>query len=290
MRMLTIGEVARRLGLAVDTVRRMADEGVIESERTCGGHRRFREDVVEAYERKTRPAARRARHMRVQAPRQGTPTRVARGAARLSFDDDFPAEQPDDTDTPPVEETAVSKPDLSRLRRQVEMATKIVQAMQIPFEARTMKHADKPEAEATRLDRYKTYGMSCILHGTPGSERSKVIAELDKAVTGEAFPTWVPESEAMEIVRGLVDDILKPGRDRARRDAQAADEARKRERLIEHGLSHARMRTSRGSDEQAAEEALEEVEEALREDVQSSWSERRVCELADEILEEWDED
>jgi excisionase family DNA binding protein len=41
MKMLTIGEVARRLGLAVDTVRRMADEGVIESERTCGGHRRF---------------------------------------------------------------------------------------------------------------------------------------------------------------------------------------------------------------------------------------------------------
>lgn len=39
---VSIGEAAEIIGVHVTTLRRMADEGVIESTRTPGGHRRFR--------------------------------------------------------------------------------------------------------------------------------------------------------------------------------------------------------------------------------------------------------
>lgn len=43
---MTIGAVAQRTGLAVSAVRFYADEGLIESERTDVGHRRFRRSVI----------------------------------------------------------------------------------------------------------------------------------------------------------------------------------------------------------------------------------------------------
>lgn len=44
---LAIGETARRLGVAVETIRRWESQGVIASTRTPGGQRRFPVSEVE---------------------------------------------------------------------------------------------------------------------------------------------------------------------------------------------------------------------------------------------------
>ena len=45
-RMLTIGEVAARAGVATSALRFYEDEGLIRSERNAAGHRRYRADVL----------------------------------------------------------------------------------------------------------------------------------------------------------------------------------------------------------------------------------------------------
>jgi MerR family redox-sensitive transcriptional activator SoxR len=45
-RTFTIGEIARRAGVATSALRFYEDEGLIHSERTAAGHRRYRADVL----------------------------------------------------------------------------------------------------------------------------------------------------------------------------------------------------------------------------------------------------
>ena len=47
-RLLTVAQVADRLGVSVNTVRRWADQGFIPVARTPTGHRRFDPDQIEA--------------------------------------------------------------------------------------------------------------------------------------------------------------------------------------------------------------------------------------------------
>jgi excisionase family DNA binding protein len=50
-RLLTSAEAARRLGVSVSAVKRWADDGTLQSERTAGGHRRFHASEVERLRR-----------------------------------------------------------------------------------------------------------------------------------------------------------------------------------------------------------------------------------------------
>jgi excisionase family DNA binding protein len=49
-KLLSPGEVAKRLGVHPKTLIRWSDAGKIPSVRTLGGHRRYRESVVKAIE------------------------------------------------------------------------------------------------------------------------------------------------------------------------------------------------------------------------------------------------
>lgn len=49
--LLTSTEVARRLGVTAATVKRWADDGLLECERTAGGHRRFTQEAVDRFRR-----------------------------------------------------------------------------------------------------------------------------------------------------------------------------------------------------------------------------------------------
>src|SRR5438132_13395155 len=57
-RLLTIGQVAKRLRVSVDVVRSLTDNGQLRAERTGGRHRRYRSEEVERYRAKGRAPAR----------------------------------------------------------------------------------------------------------------------------------------------------------------------------------------------------------------------------------------
>jgi excisionase family DNA binding protein len=305
MNLLTIGEAARRLNLAVDTVRRLEQEGVLKATRTRGGHRRFREDVIEAFARRNRPAARRAKRIRRSAPRppaRREPANVFndpiwRDDSDPDLDDlpedpdpdawldDLPEDDPDDyPDQPVPAQTTQPPPRVPQVPAWAEALSKF------KFEVPTMKQPTEAEKRTERLKRLKATGVAAIPYDTPASERSKVIADLEKYVTAERLPDWVSDLEATRIVQGHVQEILQPYREQAEREASQAANEKKRQQLIDDGLWHARMNTITGWDDTPAEEAREAGAKALRAEVTSTWSTRRVRDRVDEILADWDDE
>src|SRR6266566_2958724 len=53
-RLLSIGEVAKRLRVSIDVVRSLTEDGTLRAVRTGGGHRRYRPEEVERYKTKAR--------------------------------------------------------------------------------------------------------------------------------------------------------------------------------------------------------------------------------------------
>lgn len=53
VRFLTSAEAADRLGVSTSSIKRWVDDGTLVSERTAGGHRRLRSEVVEAFARRS---------------------------------------------------------------------------------------------------------------------------------------------------------------------------------------------------------------------------------------------
>ena len=198
MRMLTIGEAARRLDLAVDTVRRLERDGILMAERTAGGHRRFREDVIAAYASGQRPPAKRVNLLRPQRRRRPAATEPAtifndplyRDEPVTDEDgypeeDDYPEDGPDwDED---LGEVPTTRPDLPPPHWGVS---------NLQFEVPKMKQPVRSDEAAARLKRYKAHGVSCIPYDVPASWRGKVIAEVDTFVTASRFPDWVSDAEA----------------------------------------------------------------------------------------------
>jgi excisionase family DNA binding protein len=83
-RRLTSKEVARLLGVSEASVKRWADGGLLPSERTAGGHRRFRpEDVARARHKGFADEGKRAGRRRAPAPPRAD-ARTAADAAELS--------------------------------------------------------------------------------------------------------------------------------------------------------------------------------------------------------------
>jgi excisionase family DNA binding protein len=71
---LTIGQTAKRLGLEVDTVRKLERAGKIRAVRTRGGHRRFTEEEIDRFRKGRRNvgAAKTKRRRSHRTPRRPT--------------------------------------------------------------------------------------------------------------------------------------------------------------------------------------------------------------------------
>jgi excisionase family DNA binding protein len=293
-RWLTIGQAAERLNLAVDTVRRLERDGKLEAERSTGGHRRFREDVVEAYRKRHGRAARTV--SRPPAALKPVPQPWRRPEPDLP--EAMFADEPYEDDEPPAWEDATDD-EIPPTVSPTPTVRAPVQSFLSTMNAEASDMLDRIQADAAlaRLKRLKAGGLSSIPYGVSGSWRAKVIADLETFVTSSRFPDWVAEGEAAGIVRARVEEILKPQREESTREA--AETARQKEEkdredtvrsLIEHGMQHARWNTITGWEHTPAEEAREEVEEALRDEVKPNWTRQRVEDRVDEILSKWDEE
>ena len=146
--------------------------------------------------------------------------------------------------------------------------------------------------------------MAHIPYDVPPRWHAKVVAELERRVTTENIPSWVPSHKQHTVVRGVVEDVLKPYDDevaqqKARKEAEAAkatakaaakEEANRHiQALIDHGTRYTN-RELREFDAGIRWKVRRDVEEALKEEVKADWGEEDVEELVDEVLDEWEEE
>ncbi len=306
-KLLSVGQVARRLYLSEDKVRALADDGEIASQRTTGGHRRFTEVAVARYEARQGSSAQRKK----QAPKR----QPAKAAAAPFFDD---SGDEDEEIFDEFEESAkydVTAPRLAQTRPPARSPAAPTAS------ARDHKQEDEEERrrqaaeEAARLQALKAYGATSIPYDVPVAVRSKIVEELEAYVTSERLPAWVSTWEQHTLVKGCVDAIVDAYRKRVKEEAEqaraeesrktaaakasrAAQEAaskakaeaeRRVQELIAHGKKYAEggLREFTGLDRW---EIRSEIEKALQEEIEADWSARAVEDLVDELLDEWEVD
>lgn len=308
---LTIGETARRLGLEVDTVRKLERAGRIRAVRTRGGHRRFTEEEIARFRKSRRKGTSSrgtgrsrstTRHPRRGALTQGRHPRTGeflpKGVEFVEDFDDFeelpaPGDFDDDLEPEVYVPPPAQPPPLP-----------VVDAPQPLFPPRPAPAPPSPPpvtrgrpeasfADQLRLQTIKGYGKAAIPRNAPPEWEGKVIADLERFVTTTQFPADLSYLKASEIVQARVSEVLRPWReaeDKAARQKKAKEEAdRLRTALITHGNDYARRETT-DWDWSASNEARDEVKKVLEREVEHDWTEREVEDAVDEVLDEWDDE
>ena len=277
---LTIGQAAERLGLAVDTLRRLENDGLIKAERTPGAHRRFSLEAIEDF-RATQQAPQKPPPVPPRPksrPRPPAPVRSEPDESWDDWEDDFVYEPP-----PPRPRA-----------REFSWSPPRVETPAAPAETPAARVDEKPEDDSKRLNAIKQHAAAWIPYDIPDRWRAKVIEDLEAYVTAERFPAWTPDWEARAIAQGRIEEVLKPFRDELAAEAARREEARNAERrvaaLIDHGTDDARRETSLGWDYTPAVEARRAVEEELKARVKPDWTQRRVEKLVDQVLADWEDD
>ncbi len=311
-RQLTIGQTAKRLGLEVDTVRKLERDGKIRAVRTRGGHRRFTEEEVDRYRKSRRRTgtAKSGSRRRQGTARRSTSARIApnrhpRTGEFAARDACFPDDLDDlDEDLPDDEFDEDLRDGIYSAPPPAPPAPRVVQPPPAPvprpslFEARPAPVVPARDTFTEfvgqlRLQRIKGYGRAAMPYGLPAEWQGRVIAELERYVTAIQFPADLSDAKAAEIVRARVTEVLRPYHDaveKGAREKQAKDEAdRRRAALIVHGNEYARRETLEW-DWSATSEARDEVKKVLDREVQHDWTEREVEDEVDEVLDEWDDD
>jgi hypothetical protein len=275
-KLLTIGQVAKRLRRSVDYVRRLDDEGILKSEpRRKDEHRRYREEVVTGYLAKQQGQHRRtlARVLSKPARRQPAPRVGLPEPHHFLEEDELPDEWIDPS--PPAPPTP----------RQPSLA------------------------ETVHLDILHLSGMNDGPWALPVEWRAKLNADLKKYITLERFPlNGNPLVTSLQISKH-VRDFLEPYReeqavaaerqrkeqaaeaDRQRQLKQAADAAeRRRQELIDYGRQVAQRETASWAWDDPTAEARGDVEQVLRAEVKADWEESTVRELVENRLDRYEEE
>ncbi len=309
---LTIGQTAKRLGLEVDTVRRLERAGKIHAVRTRGGHRRFTEEEIDRYRKSRRKTGtakagsrRRPRAAR-RATRAGTTLNRHPRTGEFAGRDVYAAEDFDDIeeDVPFDEFDEDVRDGINPAPAPTPPAPRTVQPPPAPvarpslFEACPAPVAPAPTTlsavlDQLRLQRIKGYGRAAMPYGLPAEWQGRVIAELERYVTPIQFPADLSDTKAAEIVRARVAGVLRPYHEAEEKAAQhkkaKEEDYRRRTALIAHGGEYARRETS-DWDWAAGHQARDEVKKVLEREVEHDWTEREVEDEVDEVLDEWDDD
>lgn len=278
-KILSIGETAKRLGLEVDTVRKLERAGKIQAVRTKGGHRRFHEAEVDRFQK-----SRRGRGRTTQKRNPSTGEFAGHEAAFANdpdeFDEDLSIEDAD------AEELASYRPPPPPRPNPV--------APPAPFVPQPLPSLfDPADTERLRLRNIRIMGQGAIPSGTPAEWYRQVIVDLERYVTTSQFPVELPAFKALELVMDRVRAILRPWRE-AKEKANRAEEAkagaeRQRNALIAKGNEYTRLETT-DWDYYAKLDAWAEVKKILLRDVEPDMTDHEVEDLVDEVLDGWDDD
>lgn len=303
---------AEQLGITPDTLRRWERDGLIHSERTPGGQRRYRDDAIDAL----------LEHHKDRTPATQTlaPHSRTEHLDALDADDDanVDASGPPDTarrrvvDVPPWERRVKEERadlEVTRLRREraalirAERESRATRQREVE-EQRQRAHDQQRKEEASiadvrrlaaadaaerrRLDGLRTFGRSLALFA-PTDCQAKVVRDLLRTVNSDDYPPELGDYFAREQVTARVHDLLKPWRDSQARERAKGNDNRKCDSLTTSGKWYANAET-RDWDRREAERARREVERALREGVEADWTQDDVRDLVDDVLDQWDDD
>ena len=288
-------DAAEQLGTSVDSLRRWEKQGILQSERTPGGQRRYREEDISALLNN--------RTLR-RSPAQSRPT-LTQLEDEEGDEDTAGRTVPTKTETPPWERRVREEQanlEVTKIRRERDA---IVRAESEEREARereahereresarrqaiAAQRAEAAATEAKRLETLRQTGrtLSCV---APAEYQAKVARDLFKSVNSDDYPPDMPYYVAYAQVDARVTELLKPWRNAQERERAKVDDQNKVDGLIRSGKFHAWTETQ-SWDGKAAERAQREVERALRDDVAADWTKDDVRDLVDDVLDEWEEE
>lgn len=292
-RSLSPREAAEQLGISPDTLRRWERNGLIQSERTPGGQRRYDEEAISsilerpAEEQSHLPRNTVAPSLGRNEPReQAHPPALNRQVA--------PWERRIQEEHADLEVTRIRSERAALIRAEClererrERAASEERRASIDREAEQERIVKAKASQQTRLSELRAYGKACALWA-PAEYQAKVVRDLLISVALKDYPPDLPDHLARVQVNARVEEILKPWKDEEARKRAKLESQRKLDSLMLTGKWHSQTET-RSWDRRAAEQANREVVRTLHEEVDASWADDDVRDLVDEVLDEWEED
>ena len=271
-KLLSIGQVAKRLGVSVDVVRSLEERGELKARRTPGGHRRYLPADVDRLNGRQRAGRSRtqSRSSRKPAPRRPSPAVEARRPAEPDYD------------AFDVEEDVLT---MDALKAEAEREAAKQQAA-VEAKAR----AAAADAEQQRLEGLKKYGRELAFYSLPAEWAARVVEDLEEFVTPKRVPSSLAPRQAQEIVGARVNNFKEQYHDEEDKRRKQEDDARRIEWLTAWGKSYAVSATNGvnwGSAEQ--DRARREVETELKHKVKADMSEGNVKDLVEDVLNRWED-
>ncbi|MDP9202332.1 MAG: MerR family DNA-binding transcriptional regulator [Gemmatimonadota bacterium] len=292
-RSLTPADAAAKLGVSVDTLRRWERDGLIESNRTVGGHRRYDEaEILSLVNSPPPPREKRAEPHRSPWPpcetieenqslvRHPSPT-VPTWEQRVR------EEEADLEVTKLRHERAVLERAENAEHEALEREALERQRLSAERERERKRIAESESAERARLDKLRAYGRYQAIFAPP-EWQAKVARDLETSVTRDAYPVALSEYLAESQVRARVEAVLQPWKDGVAAERKKAEDKKARDWLLYIGKSYAHSKMS-GWDSRDIACAERQIDRELKEEVEADWSGDDVRGLVDEILEEWEE-
>jgi len=275
--LLSIGEVARRLGVSVATVRRMEGRQQLIPIRTEGRHRRYDESQVAAL----------------------VPSRLNLSPRNsISAQEPSPVSRPPEFSRVPQEETLELPPvELapphtvleSRTQRMLDKVSESLQGLVQETHRSVAAKEVSSQREKADLDQLKSHGRSLIPFGIPDRWRARVIRRLEEVLTPRMFPLGLPYHERITLVRAEIEEALEGFRTEQAEELNAGYDAQRCQELCKLGDRYAAERTL-DLPFWESHPLMQDIKEALSASVEPDWTEEDVEELVDELLEAWEED
>ena len=294
-RWLSVGEVAARAGVSVDTARSWDRPDLLPAQRTVGGQRRWLLERVEEFLRRKMglgPPAAQSQPSVAAAPTAGRvpPKAVARPIRHMVEDAISPWQEE-------VEE-AEAQVKVLNARREAEAVRRAMDDEAQKIERRTEAERLQRETER-RLEKLKADGRS-FARNLPPEWQAEVVADLQSYVTAQQFPRALTDHEAWAYLEARVlrvrDRFLEAERQRQERQREKEEQERKREekdrrraqvaRLVSEGEAMAKTKTVWwGHGECHA--ACRAVRDELEAQVEWDWTSAEVEAFVTEFLDRW---
>jgi excisionase family DNA binding protein len=288
--LLTISQVAKRLGVSVDTVRAWTRQKKLRFVRTEGKHRRF--DLCDVVQLQAKLDAS-AGNERIppEAPKAPAPRRVAPAPARpliagLMREPYWPTRMRDEK----------ARAEAIKAREEARRITEARQA-EIADAERREKEVRKQQERDRRLEAFREFGRSrAVQAGLPPEWRSKVTRDLQSYVSEERFPSALADHEGRAYVAARVDAIVTRFREqqsselaKTLRQLELEHERSELNELVEWGKREAHSCTiGWHQDDRARFER--DVARELRDRVAPGWTQADARDVIDDVLEQWTDD